>query len=248
MEFVVFLFWWIVGAFSQSSPLHTWAFLTLKTRSSALLGRPALGWVSSGLLLLSLLNHTWLTCHHEGQTALHALIFLPAGLPCGFLAWGCSVCMLSHFSHSWLFATLWTIAHQAPLSMGFSRQESWGGLPCHPPRDLPDPEKVTGIEPVSLMSPALAGKFSMTTATWERSELPSPSPVDPLNQGSSLGLWHCRWILYHLSLHRSPVIGGKNKHGRLRPALQPQETVFLPATGKGKTLGDQHGLRLSSFV
>ena len=127
MEFVVFLFWWIVGAFSQSSPLHTWAFLTLKTRSSALLGRPALGWVSSGLLLLLLLNHTWLTCRHEGQTALHALIFLPAGLPCGFLAWGCSVCMLSHFSHSWLFATLWTIAHQAPLSM----QGKNPGVGCH---------------------------------------------------------------------------------------------------------------------
>ena len=80
------------------------------------------------------------------------------------------------------------------------------------------------------------------------SGLPSPSPVVPLNQGSSPDLPHCRWILYHLSHHESPVIGGKNKHGRLRPALQPQEAVFLPATGKGKTLDDQHGLRLSSFV
>ena len=39
------------------------------------------------------------------------------------------MCMLSHFSHVWLFATLWTIAHQAPLSMVFSRQEYWSGLP-----------------------------------------------------------------------------------------------------------------------
>ena len=42
-------------------------------------------------------------------------------------------------------ANLWTIAHQAPLSMGFSRQEYWSGLPCPPPGDLPDPE----IEPAS---------------------------------------------------------------------------------------------------
>ena len=51
-------------------------------------------------------------------------------------------------SHVRLFATPWTIAHQAPLSMGFSRQESWNGLPFPSPGDLPDP----GIEP---RSPAL---------------------------------------------------------------------------------------------
>ena len=51
--------------------------------------------------------------------------------------------------------TPWTVAHQAPLSMGFSRQEYWSGLPCPPPGDLPNP----GIEPASLMSPALAGRF-----------------------------------------------------------------------------------------
>ena len=65
------------------------------------------------------------------------------------------MCMLSHFSHVWLFATLWTIAHQAPLSQGFSRQEYWSGLPCPPTRDLPNP----GIKSASLMSPALAGEF-----------------------------------------------------------------------------------------
>ena len=48
-----------------------------------------------------------------------------------------------------------TTAHQAPLSMGFSRQEDWGGLPCPPPGDLPD----LGIEPTSPVSPALAGGF-----------------------------------------------------------------------------------------
>jgi len=70
-------------------------------------------------------------------------------------------CVLSRFSHDWLFMTLWTVDHQAPLSMGFSRQQYWNGLPCPPPRDLPDP----GIEPLSLMSPALAGRFFTTSAS-----------------------------------------------------------------------------------
>ena len=71
--------------------------------------------------------------------------------------------MLSRFSCVQLFATLCSIAHQAPLSMGFSRQDYWSGLPCPPPGDLPNP----GMEPASLMSPALAGEFFTTSATWE---------------------------------------------------------------------------------
>ena len=59
------------------------------------------------------------------------------------------------FSHVWLFATPWTVARQAPLSMGFSRQEYWSGLLCPPPGDLPDP----GIKSASS---ALAGKFFIT--------------------------------------------------------------------------------------
>ena len=66
--------------------------------------------------------------------------------------------MLSHFSHVRLLATLRTIAQQAPLSMGFFRQEYWSGLPCPPPGDLPDPR----IEPVF---PALAGGFFTTETT-----------------------------------------------------------------------------------
>ena len=62
-----------------------------------------------------------------------------------------------------LLVTPWTLAHQVPLSMGFSRQEYWSGLPCPPPGDLPNP----GIEPMSLTSPALAGEFFTTNVTWE---------------------------------------------------------------------------------
>ena len=61
------------------------------------------------------------------------------------------VFVLSCFIHIQLFATLWTVAHWAPLSMGFSRQEYWSELSCSPPGDLPDP----GIEPISPESPAL---------------------------------------------------------------------------------------------
>ena len=60
-------------------------------------------------------------------------------------------CMLSCFSRVQLCATLWTVDCQAPLSMGFSRQEYWSGLPCSPPGDLSNPM----IEPISPASPSL---------------------------------------------------------------------------------------------
>ena len=63
--------------------------------------------------------------------------------------------------HVWSFATLWTIAHLA-LSMGFSRQESWSGVPFPTPGNLPD----QGIEPTSLTSPSLAGGLFTTSTTW----------------------------------------------------------------------------------
>ena len=61
-------------------------------------------------------------------------------------------------NHVHLFATPWTVAFQAPLSMGFSRQEYWSGLPFLIPEDPPD----QGSEPTSLVSPALAGRFFTT--------------------------------------------------------------------------------------
>ena len=72
-------------------------------------------------------------------------------------------CMLSRFSCVRPFATLWTVARQAPLSVGFSRQEYWSGLPCPPPGDLPNP----GIKPTSPTPPALASGRLTTSATWE---------------------------------------------------------------------------------
>ena len=71
--------------------------------------------------------------------------------------------VLSCFNRVQLFVTPWTVASQDPLSMGFPRQEYWRGLPFPPPGDLPDP----GIESASLVSPALAGRFFTTSATWE---------------------------------------------------------------------------------
>ena len=73
------------------------------------------------------------------------------------------MCVLSGLSHVRLYATLWTVACQAPLSVGFSRQEHWSQLPCTSQGDLPCP----GIEPFSLMSPALVGRFFTTSTTWE---------------------------------------------------------------------------------
>ena len=71
--------------------------------------------------------------------------------------------VLSRLSHIQLFATLWSVACQSPLSMGFSRQEYWNGLPWPPSGNLPNP----GIKPASLTSPALAGGFLTTSITWE---------------------------------------------------------------------------------
>ena len=71
-------------------------------------------------------------------------------------------CLPSCFSCFRLFATLQTIARQAPLSLGCSRQEHWSGFPFPPPRDLSE----LGLKPVSLTSPAWAGRFFTTSTAW----------------------------------------------------------------------------------
>ena len=76
--------------------------------------------------------------------------------------------VVSSLSHVHLFVTPWTVAHQAPLSMGFSRHEYWGGLPFPSSGALPNP----GTESASHGFPTLAGLFFITSATWE-------APGDP---------------------------------------------------------------------
>ena len=101
------------------------------------------------------------------------------------------VCMPSQFSRVRLCGTLSTVDCQSPLSMGVSRQEYWNGLPCPPPGDLSDP----GIEPVSLMSAARAGRIFITSATWEAYS----QPFNSLNQnlsGSVVKVWlMCIYLL-----------------------------------------------------
>ena len=94
-----------------------------------------------------------------------------------------SLCVFSCFSHVQLFATPWAIDHQAPLSMECSRQEYWSGFPFPPPGDLPHPR----IKPSSPVSPALAGEFFTTSATFSPTVQFSsvaqlcPTLCDPMN-------------------------------------------------------------------
>ena len=114
-------------------------------------------------------THTLSLCHADYYSAI--LLYVSSLLPqivcqcCSFplftqVTQQECVRATSHFSPAWLFAILWTVAHQAPQPMGFSRQEYWGGWPCPPPGHLAN----IGIEPTFLMSPALAGSF-FTTAS-----------------------------------------------------------------------------------
>ena len=100
----------------------------------------------------------------------------------------CAVYVLSCFGCVQLFATPWTVACQAPLSIRFSRQV---GLPCPPLGYLPDP----GIKPTSRVSPALAGGFFTTRTTWE---------TPPQSCSSFLNL--LTWRIAPYSLHITRVI------------------------------------------
>ena len=102
-------------------------------------------------------------------------------------------CMLSRF---WLCETLWTLANQAPLSVGFSRQENWSGLP------FPTP----GIFLTQRLNPCL-----LSLLHWQADSLPTALPdelllINQANGWLNPGLQHCRWILYQLSHHGCPRI------------------------------------------
>ena len=101
--------------------------------------------------------------------------------------------LLSHFSHVQLFVTLWTVARQAPLSMGFPRQEYWSGFPDSQPGDLSDP----GVEPET---PAL-----------QVDSLPSKLPGKPNNHvfSSVQSLSRVRLFVTPLGLtHQAPLSMG----------------------------------------
>ena len=116
------------------------------------------------------------------------------------------MCVPSCFSHVQLFATLWTVAHQAPLSKGLSRQECWSGLPCPSPGDLPGP----GIEPTSFKSPALVDGFFTTSAIWE-AHLPSASPKSRRRQ------WQPTPVLLPGKSHGWRSLVGCSPWGRKEP-------------------------------
>ena len=96
------------------------------------------------------------------------------------------------------------VARQAPLSMGFSRQEYWSQLPFPSPEDLPDP----GIGPVSLTFPVLAGRIFTTSATWEapaaaaKSRQSCPTLCDPID-GSPPGSSVPDGLPFPSSMHES---------------------------------------------
>ena len=110
------------------------------------------------------------------------------------------MCVCSHFSRVRFFETLWTVARQAPLSMGFSRQEYWSGLPCPPAGNLPNPgieSKSSALQVDSLLSEP-PGKPKNTGVG-------RLSPGDLPNSGMNWGHLHCRQNLCQLSYQGSPV-------------------------------------------
>ena len=116
---------------------------------------------------LSLSARSLHSCWRVASSALQLRVY-PGAVSLGVTAGYCAsvgpvTWVLSRFSCVRLCATPWTAACQAPLSMGFSRQGYWSGMPFPPPGDLPDP----GIKPVSLRSPVLAGGFFTTGTTCE---------------------------------------------------------------------------------
>ena len=91
------------------------------------------------------------------------------------------MCACCHFRHVRLFVTPWAVAHQAPLSIGFSRQKDWSGLPFYFAWDLPNP----GVKSTSLMFPALVGGFFTTSATWGSPQLSYQAKI----------FCHKRWMI-----------------------------------------------------
>ena len=154
--------------------------------------------------------------------------FLPSPKPAVATALIClqpmHVYTLSLFSRVRLFATPWTVAHQAPPSMGFSRQEYWSGLPCPPPGHL-------SYRRIELTSPALQADSLLS----EPPGKPQNTGVGSLSllQGMDLpdsgikpGLLHYRWILYQLSYQGSPKIAQSHTINNGARILNPDSLAW----------------------
>ena len=123
--------------------------------------------------------------------------------------------VLIHFSRVRLFATPLTVARQALLSMGISRQEYWSGLPCPPPGDLPN----LGIKPVTLMSSALAGGFFTASTTCDPLFVHSQATHSPPGEAGNPGVLP----LAHLDatfLHDGPAVLGDAASAETRISLR----------------------------
>ena len=119
------------------------------------------------------------------------------------------------FSHVWLFATPWTVANQAPLSRGFSRQEYWSGLPFPSPGDLPNP----GIEPGS---PALQAEALPSEPPGLN---PSPKVTNiPQDQISTPLLWNI-WSVASYWFVLKPLINSYNQDHA--PCRQHRSTLLI---------------------
>ena len=126
--------------------------------------------------------------------------------------------MLSHFSHVQLFVTLWTAAYQAPLSMGFSRQEYWSGVPLPSPKRTLLHDNACGIQD----SMVLAQKQKYRPMEQDREPIDAVQSLgqeDPLEEGmtthSSILAWRTPWTLWHpmdCSLPGSSVHGTREGH------------------------------------
>ena len=116
-------------------------------------------------------------------------------------------CMISRFICVPLFVIPWIVAHQVPLSKGFSRQEYWSGLPFPSSGDRPDAR----IEPMSLASAALAGRFFTTSAT-------------------------CGWSLF--PGHPAPTFERKDCLDREKGVQQGRQRLYIPRESLGQK-GDQ---------
>ena len=147
------------------------------------------------------------------------------------LEWGAIAFSISRFSCVQFFETLWTVAHQAPLSFEFSRQKYWSGWLCPPPGDLPDPR----IESMSLMSPALILRFFTINATWEALDVPE----DPQSEHVENQSQHpCLQTNFPFSVNNATSIWSpKRETGRHSkhpvPHGTPSPGHFTPLTSPG---------------